>query len=399
MASILTTQRENLIQYISSNGENDPWRDKIPAPTRYKYRQQALKCEVRDGRLFCKRKEVLSADDIAKVISEAYNDPGQGFISPIRLYEKLSDQYANIRLEDCLSVVKKDPTYQIHRRVFNVKGRSNTQNVDDVLSLIEIDLIGPMHKPAANKNMHYVLNAVDVVSKFLWSIPIKNKEAKTVADALELVLINIEAIKLSQEKEGHALTSRLRIRSDRGLEFVNNQMKDMLEKHNAIHVLSEAHRPESNGIVERTNQTLKNMLYRYMTAHKTNNWLAAHEQIVRNYNSNTHSTTKEAPIDTINHETSSGNAIQAISDHNDVVKAQDILRFPEISIGDKVRIVKPINERQQVNVTRGYLPQWGDDVFEVYRLIAKGTPNERYLIQDDANYYSQRYRRDQLLKI
>lgn len=399
MASILTTQRENLIRYISSNGEDDPWRDNVPNPTRYKYRQQALKCEVRDGKLFCKKKEVLSSDDIPKVIDEAYNDPSMGFISPIRIYEKLSNQYANIRLEDCLSVIKQDSTYQVHRRVYNIKGRSNTENVHNVLSLVEIDLIGPMHKPAANKNMHYILNAVDTVSKFLWSVPIKNKEAKTVADAMELVLINIEAIKISQGKQDDALTSRLRIRSDRGSEFVSQQMKEVFERHNVIQILSEAHSPWQNGIVEKTNQTLKNLLYRYMTSHKTNNWLNAHEELVRNYNSNKHSTTKEAPVDTINHQTSSQNAIQTIDEHNDVVKQQDRMRFPEMVVGDKCRLVKPINEREQVNVIRGYLPQWQDAVYEVYRVIARGTPNERYLIQDDANYYSQRYRRDQLLKI
>jgi hypothetical protein len=254
-----------------------------------------------------------------------------------------------------------------------------------------------MHKPTANKNMHYILNAVDVVSKFLWSVPIKDKEGLTVANALELVLINIEAIKLTQGKDD--LTSRLRIRSDRGSEFISSEMKKMLDKHNAIHVLSEAHRPESNGIVERTNQTLKNLLYRYMTAHKTNNWLDAHEQLVRNYNSNKHATTGEAPIDTINHQASSQNAIQAIDEHNDAVKTQDMMRFPEMSVGDKCRLVRPVTERESVNVIRGYVAQWGDTVYQVYRVIGKGTPNERYLIQDDDNYYSNRYRRDQLLKV
>ena len=158
---MITTQRDKFIQFIKSNAQVDPWLNNTNDAARYKYRRQAMKMTVRDGdRLFIDGREVIAADRIDDIVKEAYSDPASGFVSPLRLFHRLREKYANITLNDVKRVVHGNETYQKHRRAYKMTGRSNTQGVNDVLSMIEIDLIGPLEKPGNNLSLIHILLVV-----------------------------------------------------------------------------------------------------------------------------------------------------------------------------------------------------------------------------------------------
>ena len=85
------------------------------------------------------------------------------------------------------------------------------------------------------------------------------------------------------------------INSDRGTEFMSGEFQAVLSEHSVQHAPSSVYHPQSQGQVERFNQTFKRLLYAYMTRNDTKFWVRALPALLRNYNSSVHSTTRRTP--------------------------------------------------------------------------------------------------------
>ena len=73
--------------------------------------------------------------------------------------------------------------------------------------------------PENNRGYRYDLVIIDNFSKFGWTVPLKNKNAQTINDSFENILIG------SKRKPNL-------IESDHGKEFYNNISQDFLNKNN-----------------------------------------------------------------------------------------------------------------------------------------------------------------------
>ena len=87
--------------------------------------------------------------------------------------------------------------------------------IDDTWSLDILDLKD--YGPKNNRGYRYVLVVIDNFSKIVWTVPLKNKNAQTIKDAFENMIIN--------PKRKPDL-----IEGDRGKEFYNNIFQDFLKK-------------------------------------------------------------------------------------------------------------------------------------------------------------------------
>ena len=95
--------------------------------------------------------------------------------------------------------------------------KTDVYHVDDIWSLDILDLKD--YGPENNRGYRYVLVIIDNFSKFGWTIPLKNKNAQTIKDSFENILIN-------SKKSPNS------IESDRNKEFYNNIFQDFLNKNN-----------------------------------------------------------------------------------------------------------------------------------------------------------------------
>ena len=66
--------------------------------------------------------------------------------------------------------------------------KTNVYHIDDIWSLDILDQKD--YGPENNKNYRYVLVVIDKFSKNGWTIPIKNKNAQTIKDPFENILIS-----------------------------------------------------------------------------------------------------------------------------------------------------------------------------------------------------------------
>ena len=157
--------------------------------------------------------------------------------------------------------------------------KTDVYHIDDTWSLDILDLKD--YGPENNRGYRYVLVTIDNFSKFGWTIPLKNKNAQTIKDSFENILIS------SKRKPNL-------IESDRGKEFYNKIFQDFLNKNN-IKLYS---RNSSYGAVfaERFNRTIRNLLKKIVFEHGDAKWIDILPTITKQYDNRIHSSTKLTPL-------------------------------------------------------------------------------------------------------
>jgi len=143
------------------------------------------------------------------------------------------------------------------------------------------DLVETQNIAKENKGIRYLLTVIDILSKYAWVEPLKDKKGPTVVQALDRIL-----------KQGR---KPLKLQTDKGKEFYNKDMKAWL-KDNNIHHFSTGGDAKA-AVVERFNRTLKERLYRYFTAANTLTFTDVLQDLVKGYNASEHSSIQMAPKD------------------------------------------------------------------------------------------------------
>ena len=138
----------------------------------------------------------------------------------------------------------------------------------------------PGNFPKANSGLRYLLVVVDVLSRFLFVHPLKNKEEGSIIKAFDYIFNN---------------SSRIcsRLRTDRGLEFTSQKVGRYLKSKGIIHYLT--HQETKASFAERAIKVLKQKIYKYID-HKSNyHFLDVLPEIVRSYNSSYNRIIKTSP--------------------------------------------------------------------------------------------------------
>ena len=112
-------------------------------------------------------------------------------------------------------------------------------------SHIGIDIMGPLLRTLTGKR--YIILAVDFFTKWAEGIAVEDADAQTVTKFIHSDIICRHGV----PKE---------ITSDRGTEFLNELVEQMERTYHIKHIKTTAYHPQGNGLVERNNQTVKNIL-------------------------------------------------------------------------------------------------------------------------------------------
>jgi hypothetical protein len=182
------------------------------------------------------------------------------------------------------------------------------------------------------------------------------------------------------------------VRSDNGSEFISDEFKKLLEKHNISQVLSQPAKPQSNGAIERFNKTLKRSLKMAIYSNDNKDWTKYIDSIIDNYNNSVHEVTKKTPNELDEEEDR-----KILKDvKNKIVKKvgfkEDAQKF---NVGDRVRRKLGEDER-----TDGQT--WSKNIFTVYKINKPkkdSTMTHEYYIKDDDTNYITKYYNNDLMKI
>jgi len=198
------------------------------------------------------------------------------------------------------------------------------------LHSFSIDLIDFSNKGV--NGYHYVINMIDNFSRFMWTAKIKKKEAKHVVAAVEPIF------KMIKKKYGKLPKYIL---SDRGGEFMK-EYNTLLESFNIRTHRTIGGTPSSNGLVERSNGTLKGIMGKLKKI-KINerkdiypNWYSMLEEATATYNNGFHSSIKMKPKDAI--ELTDEDTLKEMRDSHKKERVKHGLQPKPYKEGDEVRL-------------------------------------------------------------
>ena len=210
----------------------------------------------------------------------------------------------------------------------------------------QADLVDVSRLAKENEGFKFLLTVIDVLSKFAWVVPLKNKTGQSLVDAFEGVFA------LGRVPD--------RLQTDKGTEFLNKNFQTFLVKHGVKHFTT--HNVETKAsIAERFNRTLKTRMWRYFTHKETHHYLNILQNLVRAYNRSYHRSIGRAPK-SVNSD-NVGEVLYRLYD----VKPK--LIPPKFSVGDIVRISKA-----RRTFKKGYLPNWSEELFTVTKLQLTSPP-------------------------
>ena len=189
---------------------------------------------------------------------------------------------------------------------------------------------------------------IDIFSKCAWVVCLKDKTGISIVNAFQKIL----------DKWGHKPN---KIWFDKGSKFYNNSFEKWL-KNNDIEMYS-IHNEGKSVAAERFIRTLKNKIYKYMTAISKNVYINKLDDIVDGYNNTYHRAIKMKPVDVKDN---------TYIDFKKEVNDKD----PKFKVGDHVRISKYKNI-----FAKGYMLNWSEEIFAIKKI--KNTVPWTYVTNDE----------------
>jgi hypothetical protein len=134
------------------------------------------------------RCRIVSPIEVPAVIETTYKNPGLGATRGVStIYKLLSCSYLGISRKDVEQTLLRIAVYRSRLKPNAHEIRAQLSDESYPMSHVKIDLtdMGSVSGTKGNKGYNWLLNVVDMHSRFAWSIPIKTKRASIVAFKLE----------------------------------------------------------------------------------------------------------------------------------------------------------------------------------------------------------------------
>ena len=283
---------------------------------------------------------------VENLLHELYYDTKypSAYTSIENVYRAARKVVPSLKRRDVDEWFRKELTPTIHKpsRVNFPRNRVIVMSIDDQW---QADLADMSSKAEYNDGYTFILTCIDCFSKYAWAIPIMSKHGEEIVMALKRIL------KMSGRKPK-------RLQTDKGKEFLNTKVQSFLRENDIQLFTTESDKKAS--IVERFNRTMKGRTYKYFTANNTYRYVDVLQSLVDGYNNTYHRSIKMKPISVRKrHEMKIRQHLyggEKLTPRNRATPKKY-----KYAIGDLVRIIKA-----RLTFSRGYLPNWSEELFVVY---------------------------------
>lgn len=148
-----------------------------------------------------------------------------------------------------------------------------------VWNRVGIDLIGPLTTTKSGNK--YIITCTDYFSKWVEAEGLPDKTAHSVAKFLVRLICRMGCFEYCH--------------SDQGREFVNELNRTLFAMAGIQHRISSAYHPQSNGLDERTNQTISSALLKFINVQQ-DDWDEHLDCVLFSYRTSVHASTKYTPF-------------------------------------------------------------------------------------------------------
>ena len=149
-------------------------------------------------------------------LEEVYYDPGHAasFGGVDAVYRAAREKGLKITRPKVQKWLSKQDTYTLHKPV-RWRFKRGRVFVDSMDEQWQADLADLASLSKYNKGFRYLLTCIDVLSKYAWVIPLKDKKGTTLVSAFRTIL-----------KDGR---KPIRLHTDKGTEFTNRLFQKLLQ--------------------------------------------------------------------------------------------------------------------------------------------------------------------------
>ena len=280
-----------------------------------------------------------------KRVHYAFQNPA-GFGGVEAVYRAARRDGVDIDRKQIRHWLSQQPTYTLHKPIRR-QFRRNRVIVGGIYHQWQADLVDMRSLSRSNANYNYLLTCIDMLSKYAWAVPLKNKTGSALIDGFKKILKGGRKPKMLQ--------------TDKGTEFLNWQFQSFLKKRN-IHFFTTQNETKAS-VVERFNRTLKTKMYKYFTATNSRAYIKVLPKLISAYNRAYHRSIKIAPA-SVNNQNAETVWQNLYGDTGTPIKSPTF-KFSE---GDTVRISMTTRPFR-----KGYLPSWTTELFSISARI-QGQP-------------------------
>ncbi|KAL3111042.1 hypothetical protein niasHT_012960 [Heterodera trifolii] len=288
-----------------------------------------------------KNQEAISPEKMELInttLDKLYNDSSSpaAFAGVTALWKEARKKIKHLRKRDVEHYLEGHRTYTLMRprRVRFPRAKTVAAGF---MTDVQVDLADFQALSRHNRGHRYLLVAVDVLSKRLFVVPLKNKRADEMLEAFKQLIDQMP------------------------MEFFEEQE---IEKHEPVHSAVKA------SVAERAIRNVKQRLYRYFAEKETLNWVDAVQKIVDGINSSPSRVHGMSPIDV---DFSNAQKVwKRLYGHPSLQK-----RSPRFRKEEFVRM-----SREKGQFEKGYLPNYGDEILEIDEVLKAVRPI-RYKLRDE----------------
>lgn len=281
-----------------------------------------------------------------------------GYPGYSKLYSVAKEHgYTSEQVKKFLSKIE---VQQLHKR------KTQRKKYSKIISLIlndqwQMDLVDMSNYSKFNKGIHYLLTIVDVFSRFAYVLPLKSKTQDEIFNSLQELFKKV--------------TPNI-IFSDNGSEFINKKVQKLFQEYKIKHFTFDPGNHNSLGIIERFNQTFKNIIYKHFTAKNTNKYIDDLNKYVKAYNNRIHDTLGMSPNNASKKPDLTRDIQMQLAKHNQLENIPD---------DTKVRI--PIETNIFGN--RSFVQKWSNEIYTTVKSgkLYKVKDNEGNVINKKYRYY------------
>ena len=279
----------------------------------------------RDGRGQQRTREVLALEDRDAAFQEILDGnahPGLG-----RFHQLVEQAYAGIGRRKSEWWYRESANNQLHSRI---RSKSIVRPVTSQSPLrhLQCDLTDHRAKPSGPYS--WCFNAIDLFSRYLWVVPMRNKEGVTCARAL---------LQIAQQANLRQYGSVLQ--SDNDPSFESDVFQDAVRTIGLKHVRSKTYTSTSQAKVERVQQTVvRNMVGKWKTATGRENFHTVLPQLVKTYNNTVHSVIKVEPAVALRLGLADDQDLLQFVRANDFRAAKKLMGVDQhpLNVGDRCRV-------------------------------------------------------------
>ena len=311
------------------------------------------------------RNSNLSVSDIVSNIFTNLNNLA-AYSSIDNVFKEVRKVNKKISRTQVMNELYKNRTYTIHKPIRKIFKRLVTIP-DGFMSDLQADLADFQQVASQNDGFRYLLVCVDVLSRRIFTAPVKSKGSKDMMDAFDRVFETMPNEMIP-----------LRIFTDKGVEFEAKEMKEYFKKKEILKYVTQS--PDVKAaMAERAIRTIKTRLFRYFTQNESYRWIEPVEKIVTSINKSVNRTTGMRPID-VNIE----NAVQLWNKlYLNKYNTRKKYKYQE---GEPVRISK-----EKGTFEKGYLPNYSQEVFKIDQVKRGNIPNYRLVDSKGEEIYGKFY--------